>query len=52
MKKTYINPKMKVVETKRHMLLAGSPGLQGTYSGGRVLAPRMGGDDDDFDFDE
>ena len=51
MKKTYMNPKMDVIEIKGHqMLLAGStPELGGTYGGGTILAPELTLDDD---FDE
>jgi len=54
MKKIYINPKMKVVGTKPTRLLSGSnPKYTGTTnSTSGNLAPRMGGDDDDFDFEE
>ena len=49
MKKTYINPKMIVVEINHQTLLAGSPGLGGNYGGGTILAPEQSIDDDDFD---
>ena len=50
MKKTYINPKMEVVEMNHQTLLAGStPGLGGKYTGGDILAPEQSIDDDDFD---
>ncbi len=50
MKKTYINPNMKVVELKRQKLLSASnPKLGGEYGGGTVLSR----DFDDFeDFDD
>jgi hypothetical protein len=37
MKKTYINPTLTVVKVQPARILAGSPGLTGTYSGGTVL---------------
>ena len=50
MKKTYINPKMIVVEMNHQTLLAGStPGLGGEYGGGPIMAPGQSVDDDDFD---
>ena len=52
MKKTYINPKMKVDEFNYLKLLAGSdPKLGGKYNGGDILAPGQTLDDD-FDFDD
>ena len=47
MKKIYINPKMEVVEISRQTLLAGSPGLGGSYNGGTILAPELSIDDDE-----
>ena len=47
MKKTYINPKMEVVEINHQTLLAGSPQLGGSYTGGTILAPELSIDDDD-----
>lgn len=47
MKKTYKCPKMEVVEINHQTLLAGSPGLGGSYTGGTILAPEMSIDDDD-----
>ena len=38
MKKTYKNPTLKVVKVNPARILAGSPGLTGTYSGGTVLS--------------
>ena len=50
MKKTYINPKMEVVEINHQTLLTVSdPGLGGNYGGGTILAPGQSIDDDDFD---
>ncbi len=53
MKKTYINPSMKVREMKhRSALLTGSlPGLGGTYSGGTILSRDMDMDDEDEEED-
>lgn len=45
MKKTYIIPTLKVVKIQTTTILAGSPGLTGTYTGGAVLS-REGGDSD------
>ncbi len=46
MKKTYINPTMKVVNIKTNtQLLAGSPGLSGEYGGGTILSREF----EDFD---
>ena len=53
MKKTYINPTMKVVMLKQrsHLLAGSTPKVGNSYSGGAVLS--RGFDDDDFDdFDE
>ena len=50
MKKQYIYPKMEVVDLKiTQQIMAGSPKLGGTYSGGTVLAPEMDWDDDEED---
>lgn len=45
MKKTYIIPTLEVVKIQTTTILAGSPGLTGTYTGGTVLS-REGGDSD------
>ena len=51
MKKTYINPTMKVVELKqRSHLLNTSLQLNGSYNGTDAIQAR--GFDDDIDFDE
>ena len=48
MKKTYINPKMIVVEINHQTLLTVSnPGLGGSYNGGTILAPELSIDDDE-----
>lgn len=39
MKKTYMIPQMDVVKIESHQLMAGSPGLEGEYGGGTILAP-------------
>ena len=40
MKKTYIIPEIEVVKIRANQqLLAGSPGLNGEYGGGTILAP-------------
>ncbi len=51
MKKTYMNPSMKVREMKhRSTLLSTSPVLGGTYSGGTILS--RDADMDDWDEEE
>ena len=49
MKKTYIHPQMEIVKiTSKSLMLAGSPGIGGSYSGGDILSR-----EEDFDnFDE
>ena len=48
MKKTYIIPTLKVVKIQTTTILAGSPGLTGTYNGGTVLSRQ----DADSDWNE
>ena len=48
MKKTYIIPTLKVVKIQTTTILAGSPGLTGTYTGGAVLSRQ----DADSEWDE
>ncbi len=52
MKKTYMNPSMKVrdMKVKNHFLMA-SPGLTGTYSSGGTILSRDA-DMDDWDEEE
>ncbi len=39
MKKTYITPDLKIVNVRLQAMMAGSPGLTGTYtSGGTILS--------------
>lgn len=50
MKKTYNIPTLKVVKIHTACILAGSPGLTGTYNGGTVLSRQDRGsfwDDED-----
>ena len=50
MKKTYINPDVKVVKINAHRLLAGSDmGMNGNYDSGTIT---IGGRDFDFDDEE
>lgn len=48
MKKIYMIPQMDIVKMESHQLMAGSPGLEGNYDGGTILAPGQ----DDFIPDE
>ena len=47
MKKTYMIPTLQVVKIQTTQILAGSPGLTGTYSGGQVLSRGAGFSDSD-----
>ena len=54
MKKTYLQPTIKVVVLKRrlHLLTGSDPQLGGTYGGGTILAPRRGSNSDYYDEDD
>ena len=47
MKKTYMIPTLQVVKIQTTQILAGSPGLTGTYDGGEILSREAGVTDDD-----
>ena len=53
MKKTYMIPTLQVVKIQTTQFIAASPGLTGTYNGGKVLSREANfSDSDDEDWED